>query len=155
VLSMSTGDVPGRRRAWSRGTKLTEKGSSVVRQLGGREAMMFQRQGAMMGVGGGSGCSCSSEEKGRGEAPLDLKETARGVSSHRGPGKAAPVAPNLLSPVVLRSPASDWRLRRVSGVLTRPGKRRKGEGKERVRDAVAPILKGPVAGREQRGGGSS
>jgi hypothetical protein len=41
----------------------------------------------------------------------------------------------------------------VSGVLTRPGKRRKGEGKERVRDAVAPILKRPVAGREQRGGG--
>jgi hypothetical protein len=37
VLPVSTGEAPGRRRAWSRGTMLTGKGSSMVRWLGGRK----------------------------------------------------------------------------------------------------------------------
>jgi hypothetical protein len=78
----------------------------------------------------------------------------RGASSHCGAGKAAPAAPNLSSPVVLRSPALGWRWRGVSGVLARPMKRRKGGEKMGVRRGSAH-LKGSVGGREWRGRGSS
>jgi hypothetical protein len=93
VLPVSTGEAPGRRRAYSRGMKLTGKGSSVTRwRIGGGipttgSSHGGRRRGAHTGVSGGSGCFCSSEEEGRVEAPIDLKETTRGVSSHREAGE--------------------------------------------------------------------
>jgi hypothetical protein len=53
--------------------------------------------------------SCSSEEEGRGEAAPGFGVNGVRASSHRGAGRAAPTAPNLPSPVVLRSPTSDRR----------------------------------------------
>jgi hypothetical protein len=66
VLPASTGEVLGRCRAGSWGTKLTRKGSSVARWLS--EATVFQWWGAPTLVGDGSGCSCNSKDEGRGEA---------------------------------------------------------------------------------------
>jgi hypothetical protein len=49
VLLVSIGEASGRRRAWSWGTKLIEKGSSAVRRLVDEDAVAFQRWGDPMG----------------------------------------------------------------------------------------------------------
>jgi hypothetical protein len=72
---------------WS-GAELTRAAARCgngVESSGRRRSMVWKvvRWSSMAVV-----CSCSSREEGRGEAPIDLKEMARGVSSHHGAGEA-------------------------------------------------------------------
>jgi hypothetical protein len=49
VLPVSTEKAPGRCWAWSQGTELTRKGSSMVRRLSGRDTAALQQRGSSSG----------------------------------------------------------------------------------------------------------